>query len=222
MRRKPGPATHGGELLGLHRGRRGELIDRGVELGLRPTALPAVTFGNLARRDVAPAAQDARTGQRIGQMHIVVPAVPVGLDGGIDFGSHDEKTIRQVGHFRHSSCTRRSGGMECAPTTESKRGWSMRKLLGLVAVAVIASAGVATAQETPRKGGVIRMTAPYAASFSSLDPHTTPRAQDEIVNKAIHRTLYNWDSKDNKLVLELAKSVTPSEDGLTYTFKLRD
>jgi len=98
----------------------------------------------------------------------------------------------------------------------------MRKLLGLTAVAMIAFGGVAMAQDTPRKGGTIRMTAPYAASFSSLDPHTTPRAQDEIINKAIQRTLYNWDSKDNKLVLELAKSVTSSEDGLTYTYKLRD
>ena len=43
----------------------------------------------------------------------------------------------------------------------------------------------------------------YAASFGSLDPHTTPRAQDDIVNKAIQRTLYNWDSKDGKLVLAL-------------------
>ena len=69
------------------------------------------------------------------------------------------------------------------------------------------AAGVAHAQETPRKGGTIRMTAPYAASFGSLDPHTTPRAQDDIINKALHRTLYNWDSKDNKLVLELAPDV---------------
>ena len=102
----------------------------------------------------------------------------------------------------------------------------MRKLLSLVAVATIAGAaagvGTAQAQETPRKGGTIRMTAPYAASFGSLDPATTPRAQDDIINKALHRTLYNWDSKDNKLVLELATSATPSADGLTYTFKLRD
>ena len=98
----------------------------------------------------------------------------------------------------------------------------MRKLFWLAAVAVIAGAGAAQAQETPRKGGTIRMTAPYAASFGSLDPHTTPRAQDDIVNKAMQRTLYNWDSKEGKLVLELAKSVTPSEDGLTYTYKLRD
>jgi peptide/nickel transport system substrate-binding protein len=98
----------------------------------------------------------------------------------------------------------------------------MRKLLGMAAIAVIAGAGVASAQETPRKGGTIRMTAPYAASFGSLDPHATPRAQDWIVNQAIHRPLYMWDTANNKLALELAKSVTVSADGLTHTFKLRD
>ena len=99
----------------------------------------------------------------------------------------------------------------------------MRKLIWLAAAAVaIAGAGLAQAQETPRKGGTIRMTAPYAASFGSLDPHTTPRAQDEIVGKALNRTLYNWDSANSKLVLELAKSVTASADGLAYTYKLRD
>src|SRR6186713_745748 len=97
----------------------------------------------------------------------------------------------------------------------------MRKLFWLAAAATaIAGMAAAQAQDPPRKGGTIRMTAPYAASFGSLDPHTTPRAQDDIVNKALQRTLYNWDSKDNKL--ELAKSVTPSADGLTYTYKLRD
>ena len=99
----------------------------------------------------------------------------------------------------------------------------MRKLIGLAAATVVlAAAGLAQAEDTPRRGGTIRMTAPYAASFGSLDPQVTPRAQDDIVGKAIHRTLYNWDTAQNKLVLELAKSVSVSEDGLTYTYKLRD
>ncbi|HTB41559.1 MAG TPA: ABC transporter substrate-binding protein, partial [Reyranella sp.] len=99
----------------------------------------------------------------------------------------------------------------------------MRKLMGLAAAAVaIAAAGLAQAEDTPRRGGTIRMTAPYAASFGSLDPQVTPRAQDDIVGKALHRTLYNWDTAQNKLVLELAKSVSVSEDGLVYTYKLRD
>jgi peptide/nickel transport system substrate-binding protein len=80
----------------------------------------------------------------------------------------------------------------------------------------------AQAQETPRRGGTIRMTAPYAASFGSLDPHATPRAQDDIVGKALQRSLYSWDTANNKPVLELAKSVSASPDGLTFTYKLRD
>ena len=87
----------------------------------------------------------------------------------------------------------------------------MRKLVWLAAALAVWGAGVADAQQqpqTPRKGGTIRFTSPYAASFGSLDLHTTPRATDEIVGKAINRTLYNWDSAKNKLVLELATSVT--------------
>jgi peptide/nickel transport system substrate-binding protein len=99
----------------------------------------------------------------------------------------------------------------------------MRKLAWLAAAAIaVIGAGAAEAQQTPRKGGTLRMTAPYAASFGSLDPHVTPRAQDDIVNKAMQRTLYNWNTAANKLELELAKSVAVSADGLTYTYKLRD
>jgi len=101
----------------------------------------------------------------------------------------------------------------------------MRTLVwSAVAAFALLGVGVADAQQaqTPRKGGVIRMTAPYAASFGSLDPQVTPRAQDDIVNKAIHRTLYNWDTANSKLVLELAKDVSVSPDGLVYTYKLRD
>jgi peptide/nickel transport system substrate-binding protein len=101
----------------------------------------------------------------------------------------------------------------------------MHKLLGL-AIAAFALLGSAAGQaqqaDTPRRGGTIRMTAPYAASFGSLDPQVTPRAQDDIVGKAIHRTLYDWDTANNRLVLELAKSVDVSADGLVYTYKLRD
>ncbi|HEU5093777.1 MAG TPA: ABC transporter substrate-binding protein [Reyranella sp.] len=99
----------------------------------------------------------------------------------------------------------------------------MRRLVWLAAVALaVLSVAAAQAQDTPRRGGTIRMTAPYAASFGSLDPHATPRAQDDIVGKALQRSLYSWDTANNKPVLELAKSVSASPDGLTYTYKLRD
>lgn len=96
----------------------------------------------------------------------------------------------------------------------------LKKLVITTAIALIMG-GVAEAQ-TPRKGGTIRFTAPYGSSFANLDIHTSNRAQDEIWAKAIHRSLYNWDASAGKPVLELAKSVDVSEDGLTYTFKLRD
>ena len=48
------------------------------------------------------------------------------------------------------------------------------------------------------------------------------RAQDDIYGHAVHRTLYIYDSDKGAPVLELAKSVTTSSDGLTWTFKLRD
>jgi peptide/nickel transport system substrate-binding protein len=76
--------------------------------------------------------------------------------------------------------------------------------------------------QQPRKGGTIRMTAPYGASLTSLDIHTTPRAQDDIVAKILHRTLYNWDSAKGEPVLELATAVEVSGEGLVYTYKLRD
>jgi len=105
----------------------------------------------------------------------------------------------------------------------------MRTLLSALAAFALLGAGVADAQQaqtpqaqTPRKGGTIRMTAPYAASFGSLDPQVTPRAQDQIVNQAIHRPLYTWDTANNKLALELATEVKTSADGLTHTYKLRD
>src|SRR6185436_20641252 len=76
--------------------------------------------------------------------------------------------------------------------------------------------------QTPRTGGTIRMTAPYGTNISTMDMHTTPRAQDDIYGKAVHRTLYNYDAEKGMPVLELAKSVTVSNNGLTHTFKLRD
>ena len=48
--------------------------------------------------------------------------------------------------------------------------------------------------QTPRKGGTIRMTAPYGTNISTMDMHATPRAQDDIYGKVVHRTLYIYDS----------------------------
>jgi peptide/nickel transport system substrate-binding protein len=97
----------------------------------------------------------------------------------------------------------------------------MLKKIAIVAGLGLALSAAAEAQ-TPRKGGTIRMTAPYGSSFTSLDIHTTPRAQDEIFAKGLHRSLYTWDSAEGKPVPELAKEAVVSGGGLVYTFKLRD
>jgi peptide/nickel transport system substrate-binding protein len=76
--------------------------------------------------------------------------------------------------------------------------------------------------QTPRKGGTIRMTAPYGTNIATLDMQATVRAQDDIYGHAVHRTLYIYDSAKGEPVLELAKSVAVSNNGLTYTYKLRD
>ena len=93
----------------------------------------------------------------------------------------------------------------------------MFKTIAIVAGLGLALTATAEAQ-TPRKGGTIRMTAPYGSSFTSMDIHTTPRAQDEIVAKGLHRSLYIWDSAEGKPVPELAKEATVSGGGLVYTF----
>ena len=82
----------------------------------------------------------------------------------------------------------------------------MLKKIAIVAGLGLALSATAEAQ-APRKGGTIRMTAPYGSSFSSMDIHTTPRAQDEIYAKGLHRSLYNWDSAEGKPIPELADAV---------------
>ncbi|SED91463.1 peptide/nickel transport system substrate-binding protein [Rhizobiales bacterium GAS188] len=96
----------------------------------------------------------------------------------------------------------------------------LKKIATATALTLLLAA--AARAETPRDGGTIRYTAPYGSSFANLDILTSNRAQDEIYAKALHRSLYNWDAFGKKLVLELAKSVSVSEDGLVYTYKLRD
>lgn len=96
----------------------------------------------------------------------------------------------------------------------------------LTRVAVIAalalSVTVSAQAQTPRQGGTIRFTAPYGATFTNMDILSTNRSQDEIWAKALHASLYAWDPYQKKPVLDLAKSVTVSNDGLVYTYKLRD
>ena len=101
------------------------------------------------------------------------------------------------------------------------------KRLGLLSSIALATAGLLAAlapaaeAQTPRRGGVVRMTAPYASSFGNLDPHMSGRSQDGQVHMTIHRTLYIWDSAKGAPALELATAAVVSAGGTVWTFTLR-
>ena len=99
----------------------------------------------------------------------------------------------------------------------------LNALLATTAIAAVLPGARAMAEDvTPQTGGKLRMVAPYGSALQSLDPHATYESQDMAVSKAFHRALYNWDSATNAVVLDLATAVTPSEDGKTFTYTLRD
>ena len=72
-----------------------------------------------------------------------------------------------------------------------------------------------------RSGGTFVFCAPYGGDVFSLDMHRTSNTQDYIVGLNINRSLYKWDTATNLPVLDLATAVTPSADGLVYTYTLR-
>lgn len=95
--------------------------------------------------------------------------------------------------------------------------------LGLIATLALGTATAALAQDaTPKDGGSFVYVAPYGNSITSLDITATPHTQDEIVGKAINRSLYKWNPESGKPELDLAESVEKSADGKTYTYKLKD
>ncbi|TPK62061.1 MULTISPECIES: ABC transporter substrate-binding protein [unclassified Mesorhizobium] len=99
----------------------------------------------------------------------------------------------------------------------------MLNRLGLIAALALGTATAALAQDaTPKDGGKLVFTAPYGNSITSLDITATPHTQDEIVAKAINRSLYKWNPESGKPELDLAGTVEKSADGKTYTYKLRE
>ncbi|QIG50758.1 ABC transporter substrate-binding protein [Nordella sp. HKS 07] len=97
----------------------------------------------------------------------------------------------------------------------------LKTLLVAAAIAMAAPMGTPWAQE-PVSGGKLQLAAPYGAALKSLDPHVSYNSQDMVVSKAFHRALYTWDSSNNAPALDLAKLVSTSEDGKTYTYELFD
>ncbi|MFC2969584.1 ABC transporter substrate-binding protein [Acidimangrovimonas pyrenivorans] len=74
------------------------------------------------------------------------------------------------------------------------------------------------AQETPVKGGTLIWG--HSETTQNLDRHKTGTASTSRVLQNVHAGLITVD-KDFNLIPDLAESFEQSEDGLTYTFKLR-
>ncbi|WP_099825112.1 ABC transporter substrate-binding protein [Oceaniglobus indicus] len=99
----------------------------------------------------------------------------------------------------------------------------MMKTLTFSAMLMAGTAVAAWAQDaTPQSGGTLNFTAPYGSTFGTLDIQTSSSVQDEFVAKAIHRSLYDWNSDTSQPELELATKVEVSDEGRTHTYTLRD
>jgi len=72
-----------------------------------------------------------------------------------------------------------------------------------------------------RPGGTLNFMAPYGGDLATLDPHKSNRIQDFLVSMNLNRSLYRWSAAEARPVLELGESVTVSDDGLTFTYKLK-
>lgn len=88
------------------------------------------------------------------------------------------------------------------------------KKLAIIALSLIGSLAAAQAD-----GGVLRVAT--VSEATSLDPITTNNVPSSIIFMQIHDSLITYDEELN-LIPMLASSWQLSDDGLTYTFELRD
>jgi len=89
-----------------------------------------------------------------------------------------------------------------------------------VAIAVLAFAVAAGAAEAqPKQGGAMVVT--YKDDISTFDPAIGYDWQNWSMIKSLFDGLMDYKPGTTELIPDLAESYTISEDGLTYTFKLR-
>ena len=91
---------------------------------------------------------------------------------------------------------------------------------GGVAVAVLGALALAAGgAEEPRRGGTLRLA---LISNPTPNPITAPGGLSDIMpNKTLFNTLVRYDPQDLTPRPDLAESWSQSEDGLTWTFRLR-
>lgn len=95
----------------------------------------------------------------------------------------------------------------------------MRTLLTTTALALVLAAGAAFAQDIKQGGS---MTVTYKDDVSTLDPAIGYDWQNWSMIKSLFDGLMDYEPGTTDLTPDLAESYEISEDGLTYTFTLRD
>jgi oligopeptide transport system substrate-binding protein len=99
--------------------------------------------------------------------------------------------------------------------------YNMRRILisAVAALALWAAAPLALA-DAPKQGGAATIT--FNNDLTTLDPQVGYDWQNWSVIKSIFDGLMDYKPGTTELEPDLAESYTVSDDGLTYTFKLRD
>ena len=95
----------------------------------------------------------------------------------------------------------------------------MRTLKKATAVALFASLTTVSVAEQPTPGG--SMTVTYKDDISTLDPAIGYDWQNWSMIKALFDGLMDYEPGTTELIPDLAENYTVSDDGLVYTFKLR-
>ncbi len=108
---------------------------------------------------------------------------------------------------------------------EPRAGLATRRevLVGAAALGLAAAAllpGAARAQETPQKGGMLRVGLADGSTTDTLDPQTYTGAFMLCLGFATHSTLTEL-SPEGELVGDAAEGWEASKDAATWTFKLR-
>ncbi len=96
----------------------------------------------------------------------------------------------------------------------------MKRLLISAAALALCFAAPAALAATPKQGGAATIT--FNNDLTTLDPHVGYDWQNWSVIKSIFDGLMDYKPGTTELEPDLAESYTVSDDGLTYTFKLRD
>jgi oligopeptide transport system substrate-binding protein len=95
-----------------------------------------------------------------------------------------------------------------------------RLLISAAAVLAMAIAAPAAFAAAPKQGGAATIT--FNNDLTTLDPQVGYDWQNWSVIKSIFDGLMDYKPGTTELEPDLAESYTVSDDGLTYTFKLRD